>query len=146
MSAFRPLMLQERRQSGHCKTSRLCQTRTLSTLAERVGALRIEAATGVGETPRIHGPRVGVAAALDDDISPRARDYGLDLCLLGLGHSEFVKSLLEIVEKGLPLGCSDHKMLVRVLHGTASVLLRPTGSPANHFCDEILEAWRGNTM
>jgi len=111
-----------------------------------MGALRIKAATGLAETPRIHGPRVGVAARLDDDISPCAGDYGLDLCPFGLGHSEFVKSLLEIVEKGFPLRCSDHEMLVRVLHGTAGVLLRPTGSPANHFCDEIFEAWRGNTM
>ena len=52
----------------------------------------------------------------DDDISPCAGDYGLDLCLLDLGHGELVKGLLEIVEKGLPLGRSDHQMLVRVLH------------------------------
>ena len=84
--------------------------------------------------------------ALDDDISPCAGDYGLDLCLFGLGHSELVKGLLEIVEKGLPLGRSDHQILVRVLHGTAGVLLRPTSSPADHFSDEVFEACRGNTM
>src|SRR5260370_1253558 len=74
---------------------------------------------------------------LDDDISPCAGDYGLDLCLFGLGHGKLVKGLLEIVEKGLPLGRSNHQILVRVLHGTAGVLLRPTRSPANHFCDEV---------
>ena len=83
---------------------------------------------------------------LDDDISPCAGDYGLDLCLFGLGHSKLVKGLLEIVEKCLPLGRSNHQMLVRVLHGTAGVLLRPTRSPANHFCDEVFKARRGNTM
>ena len=31
---------------------------------------------------------------LNDDISPCAGDYGLDLCLLGLGHGELVKGLL----------------------------------------------------
>src|SRR5262249_16928019 len=34
----------------------------------------------------------------DDDISPCADDYDLDLCLLGCGHSKLVESLLEIVE------------------------------------------------
>jgi hypothetical protein len=37
---------------------------------------------------------------LNDDISPSADDYSLDLRLLGLGHSELVKGLLEIVEAG----------------------------------------------
>src|SRR5205823_10102897 len=43
------------------------------------------------------------------------------LCLLGLWHFELVKRPLKIVEKGLPLGCSDHQMLVRFFHGTARV-------------------------
>jgi hypothetical protein len=38
--------------------------------------------------------------SLDDDISPSARHYGFDLFLLGLGHSELVKGLLEIIKKG----------------------------------------------
>ena len=83
---------------------------------------------------------------LDDDISPCAGDYRLDLFLFSLGHSKLVKGLLEIVEKGLLLGRSDHQMLVQILHGTAGVLLRPTSSPANHFRDEVLEARRGNTV
>ena len=62
------------------------------------------------------------------------------------GTGELVKGLLEIVEKGLPLGRSDHQMLVRFLHGTAGVLLRPTSSPADHFSNEVLEARMGNTM
>ena len=33
---------------------------------------------------------------LNDDISPCAGDDGLNLCLLGLGHSELVERLLEI--------------------------------------------------
>jgi hypothetical protein len=41
---------------------------------------------------------------LDDDISACARDYGLDLRLLGLGDGELVKGLLEIIEKRVPLG------------------------------------------
>ena len=34
-------------------------------------------------------------APLKDDISPSADDNGLNLGLLGLGHSELVKRLLE---------------------------------------------------
>src|SRR5262245_9334035 len=69
-----------------------------------------------------------------------------DLCLLGCGHSELVESLLEIVEKGLPFGSCDPEMLVRVLHRTTRVLLWSTSSPADHFRDEVLEAWWGNSM
>ncbi len=39
---------------------------------------------------------------LNNDVSPSAGDYSLYLRLLDLGHSELVKGLLEIVEKGLP--------------------------------------------
>src|SRR5262249_41924992 len=39
-----------------------------------------------------------------------------------------------------------HKILVRVLHGAAGVLLRSTGSPAEHFRNEVFEACRGNAM
>jgi hypothetical protein len=42
-------------------------------------------------------------APLNNDVSPSASDYSLDLRLLGLGHPELVESLLEIVEKGVPL-------------------------------------------
>jgi hypothetical protein len=45
------------------------------------------------------------SAVLNDDVSPSAGDNCLDLRLLGLRHSEFVKGLLEIVEKGFPLCC-----------------------------------------
>jgi len=55
--------------------------------------------------------------ALNDDISPSAGDYGLDLRLLGRGHCELVKGLLKIVEKCLPLCRRYHEMLVRLLHG-----------------------------
>ena len=37
-------------------------------------------------------------------------------------------------------------LLVHFLHGTARVLLRPTGGPADHFRDKVLEACGGNTM
>src|SRR5262249_30471204 len=73
-------------------------------------------------------------------------DYGFNLCLLRFSHSELVERLLEIIEKGLPLGRRDHKILVRVLHGAAGVLLRSTGSPAEHFRNEVFEACRGNAM
>jgi len=85
-------------------------------------------------------------ASLDNDIGPCAVDYGFDLSLLGLGHSELVKRLLEIIEKGLPLCRRDHKILVRVLHGAAGVLLRSAGSPAEHFRNEVFEARRRNAM
>ena len=49
-------------------------------------------------------------ALLNDDVSPSATDYSLDLHLLGLGHGELIKGLLEIVEKGLPLWRRDHEM------------------------------------
>jgi len=81
------------------------------------------------------------ATPLNDDVGSSAGDYSLDLRLLGLGHSELVK-----VEKGFPLCRCYHEMLVRLLHGAARVLLRPAGGPADHFRDEILEAWRGNAM
>ena len=84
--------------------------------------------------------------SLNDNIGSCAVDDSFDLCLLDLGHSKLVKGLLEIAEKRLPLGRSDHQMLVQVLHGTAGVLLRPTSSPANHFRDEVLEARRRNAM
>jgi hypothetical protein len=50
----------------------------------------------------------------------RTPEWPFDLCLLGLGHSELVKRLLEI-EKGVPLR-RDHEMLVRVLHGAARII------------------------
>ena len=50
--------------------------------------------------------------SLDNDISSRTGDDGLDLPLLGLGHGELIKGLLEIVEKSLPFPRRDHKMLV----------------------------------
>ena len=49
---------------------------------------------------------------LDDNIGSCAGDDSFDLCLLGLGHSELVKSLLKIVEEGFPLCCGDHQILV----------------------------------
>jgi len=39
----------------------------------------------------------------NDDVGSSAGDYSLDLRLLGLRHSELVKRLLQIVEKGFPL-------------------------------------------
>src|SRR5262249_52699495 len=80
------------------------------------------------------------------DISPCAVDNSFDLCLLRFSHSELVECLLEIVEKGLPLGRRDHKIFVRVLHGAAGVLLWSAGSPAEHFRNEVFEACRGNAM
>jgi hypothetical protein len=52
------------------------------------------------------------ASLLNNDVSPSAGNYSLDLRLLSLGHSELVEGLLEIVEKGLLLRCRDHEMLV----------------------------------
>ena len=44
-------------------------------------------------------------------------DYGLDLCLLGLGHGELVKGLLKIIEKGLPLGALKNGKLYLAVMG-----------------------------
>jgi hypothetical protein len=63
-------------------------------------------------------------AFLNDDISHRAGDHRLNLCLLGLGHGELVEGLLKIIEKSLPLGGRDPEMLVRPVYFCA------TGSPA----------------
>ena len=96
-------------------------------------------ALGAGQAAYHHAP-------LDDDISPCALDDGLDLSLLGLGHAELVERLPEIVEKGLPFRRCDHEKLMRLLHGAARVPLRPSGSPAEHFRNEIFEACRWNAM
>ena len=53
---------------------------------------------------------------LNDNIGSCAGNDSFDLRLLGLGHSELVKSLLKIVEEGFPLCCGDHQILVGVLH------------------------------
>jgi hypothetical protein len=89
---------------------------------------------------------IGPKWTYDDDVSPCAVDYGFNLGLLGLRHSELVERLLKIIEKGLPLGRRDHKIVVRVLHGAAGVLLRSTGSPAEHFRNKVFEACRRNAM
>jgi hypothetical protein len=86
------------------------------------------------------------ALGANDDIRTCAVDYGFDLCLLGLGHSELVKRLLEIIEKGFPLCRRDHEISVRLLHGATRVLLGSAGSPAEHFRNEVFEACRGNAM
>src|SRR5262249_4867486 len=114
---------------------------TLSTRPHRLIS-SLDHLVGAGEQPWRHDE----ARALDDDISPCAGDYGLDLCLLGCGNSKLVESLLEIVKKGLPFGSCNPEMLVRLLHRASRILLRSTGSPADHFCDEVLEAWWGNSM
>jgi hypothetical protein len=87
-----------------------------------------------------------MADVSNDDVGPSAGDYSLDFGLLGLGHSELIKCLLQILEKGLPLCRRYHEMLVRLLHGAARVLLRSTSGPADHFRDKILEACRWNAM
>jgi hypothetical protein len=61
---------------------------------------------------------------LNHNIGSCAGNDSFDLCLLDLGHSELVKSLLKIVEKGFPLCCGDHQMLVGV-HGRHPKRLQP---------------------
>jgi hypothetical protein len=51
--------------------------------------------------------KLRVRPRLNDNIASGAGDDSLDLGLLGLGHSELVKSLLKIVEKGFPFCCRD---------------------------------------
>src|SRR6516165_2152990 len=74
-------------------------------------------------------PKADIRRPLNDDVSPSAGDYGLDLRLLGLRHGKLVKCLLEIVEKGLPLRRRYHEMLVRFLHRATGVLLRSASGP-----------------
>ena len=57
-------------------------------------------------------PKADIRRPLNDDVSPSAGDYDLDLRLLGLRHSKLVKCLLEIVKKSLPLRRRYHEMLV----------------------------------
>jgi hypothetical protein len=45
-----------------------------------------------------------MAGVSNDNVGSSAGNYSLDLCLFALGYSKLVKGLLEIVEKGLPLG------------------------------------------
>jgi hypothetical protein len=98
-------------------------------------------------SPRsLPGRRTIWTARLDDNIGSGAGNDSFDLCLLGLGHLELIKCLLEIVEKCFPFCCRDHQVLVRVLHRAARVLLRPAGGPADHFRDKVFEACRGNAM
>lgn len=90
--------------------------------------------------------RQRVAGVSNDDVGSSAGNYSLDLRLLGLGRSELVKCLLQIVEKGFPLCRRYHEMLVRRLHGAPCVLLWSAGGPADHFRNEILEACWWNAM
>ena len=62
------------------------------------------------------------------------------------GTPNLSSGLLKVIEKGLPLGCCDHKVFVGILHGAAGVLLRSTGSPAEHFRNKIFEACRRKAM
>jgi hypothetical protein len=55
--------------------------------------------------------------ALHDNIGPGAGNDSLDLCLLALGDSEPVKSLLKIVQKGFPLYCRYDQVLAAASHG-----------------------------
>jgi len=100
----------------------------------------------IGQFRFVPFPEADAHTSLDNDISPRAVDYRFNLGLLGLRHSELVERLLEIIEKGLPLGRRNLKIFVRFLHGAAGVVLRSTGSPAEHFRDEIFEACRRSPM
>ena len=52
-----------------------------------------------------------MAGVSNDDVGSSAGNYSLDLRLVGLGYSELVKCLLQIVEKGFPLCRRYHEML-----------------------------------
>ena len=54
---------------------------------------------------------------LNDNIGSCVGDDSFDLGLFALGHSELVKSFLEIVEKGFSFYRRDHQMLVGVFIG-----------------------------
>jgi hypothetical protein len=104
-----PLYPQKRTSMNAIVMSALCQKRTH---AAQPAAPNPDVA--VRQPRRALGSRaLRRPCALDDDISPRASDYGLDLRLLGLGHGELVKGLLEIVEKRVPLGRSHESPPIR---------------------------------
>ena len=113
---------------------------------DRAGQLHVLASTAAHRVSAGLTWRPHACTTLNDDISPRAADYCLDFCLLGLWHRELVKGLLEIVEKGFPFCRRYHEMLMRFLHGAACVFLRPTSGPTQHLRDEIFEACRGDAM
>ena len=65
-------------------------------------------------------------------------DYGLDLCLLGLGHGELVKGLLKIIEKGLPLGALKNGKLYLAVMGDAEIAARALqAAQTPKFSDEL---------
>ena len=83
---------------------------------------------------------IHVHASLDNDISPCAVDYGFNLGLFGLRHSELVERLLKSSRKAFHLAAVIIRSLCEVLHGAAGVLLRSAGRPAEHFRNEVFEA------
>jgi len=74
-----------------------------SRIQRRSFALAVSAEAALATITRISPKGCYAYAPLNDDISPSAGDYSLELRLLGLGHCELVKGLLKIVDKGLPL-------------------------------------------
>src|SRR2546428_2497411 len=77
-----------------------------------------------------------------DDVSVRALHDRYELGLLCGGNLELVESLLEVVEKGIPLLRRDLEVTMRVGHGAPGILLRPPTGPAHHFRHQVLEAGR----
>src|SRR5438552_13376191 len=78
-------------------------------------------------------PRARSAAPSDDDVSPCALDDSHDLGPLGRRDCELVERLRHVVHERVPLARTDAQVPVRALHVLASVFLRTSGGPAQHF-------------
>src|SRR6266566_5810774 len=79
----------------------------------------------------------------DDNGFPCAFYYSNQLFLLRLWHAALIDRLLKVIQKGLPLLGSDHKMPMGITHGTPAVVLWTTCCPADHFGHKVLEpCWR----
>src|SRR5439155_8123308 len=85
-------------------------------------------------------------ATADNDVAVRALDNRSNLGLLRGGNLELVESLLQVVEEGVPLWWRDLEITVGIDHGAPGILLRASGSPAQHFGYQVLEAGRRKLM
>ena len=89
-------------------------------LAQNVGRRRAIVLMGTADDVEAKDRAVALQQGLQKLGWTVGRDIQIDY--LFAAHSKLVKGLLEIVEKGLRLGCSNHQVLMRVL-GASS--LRP---------------------
>src|SRR5262245_37946375 len=101
---------------------------------------RIEGVIGATSAPSPDQSLSGCRPGNDDDISSRAVDDGFQFGLLPGGNGELVQSLLEVIQKRLPLPDGYPQTCMRFRHRFAGVFLWAACRPADHLCHQILEA------